>query len=65
MAVGPVGPASDEELAGFRRLIDDWAEEERVSNPLVAAVDRDPDRWAVPVVHPPVGGGKDRTSRCG
>ena len=44
-----VGPASEEELAGFRALIDDWAVKEMATNPLLAAVDHDPDlgRWYV------------------
>jgi hypothetical protein len=43
----PVGPAPEEELAGFGNLIDAWAAREAVTNPLLAAVDRDPAlrRW--------------------
>ena len=43
------GLVPDGELARYRALIDRWAEVERASNPLVAAVDTDPhlDRWYV------------------
>ncbi|MDQ1394698.1 MAG: hypothetical protein QOF30_3675 [Acidimicrobiaceae bacterium] len=42
-------PASDSELARYRRTIDAWAEHEEANNPLIAAVDRDPSlpRWYV------------------
>lgn len=45
----PVGPATREELAQLADLITRWAEGERETNALVAAVDRDPDagRWYV------------------
>ena len=45
----PVGPASEERLASFEALIDGWAARELSSNPVVLAVDRDPDvrRWYV------------------
>lgn len=47
----PVERASDEELAYFHALVDDWAEREQSANPLIGAVDRDPDpdrpRWYV------------------
>jgi hypothetical protein len=47
----PVERASDEELARYRDVIDAWAEEERATNPLIGAIDRDPDpelaRWYV------------------
>jgi hypothetical protein len=45
----PVERASDEELAAFGSLIDAWAAAERARNPLLAAVDHDPDgqRWYV------------------
>jgi hypothetical protein len=44
-----LGPASDAELARFAALIDDWAAREAATNPLLAAVDHDPDlrRWYV------------------
>jgi hypothetical protein len=44
-----LGPASPAELAGFTALIDDWAVREAATNPLLAAVDHDPDlrRWYV------------------
>ncbi len=38
----PLGPASEDELAGFSALIDDWAVTEAATNPLLAAVDHDP-----------------------
>ena len=45
----PVDRASDEELAGFEELIGRWAAHEQQTNPLVAAVDYDPElhRWYV------------------
>ena len=45
----PVGPVSEEGLAAFEALIDGWAARELSSNPVVLAVDRDPDlrRWYV------------------
>jgi hypothetical protein len=45
----PVERASEAELAEYRRLVDGWAEDERAANPLIGAVDRDPelDRWYV------------------
>jgi Putative bacterial sensory transduction regulator len=45
----PVGRADAEELARLRALIDDWAAAALDENPLLAAVDRDPDldRWYV------------------
>jgi hypothetical protein len=45
----PVDRVSDEELAGFSALIDDWTDREKATNPVVAAVDRDLDlrRWYV------------------
>jgi hypothetical protein len=44
-----VGPASESELAAFSALIDGWAEREAATNPLLAAVDHDPElrRWYV------------------
>jgi hypothetical protein len=43
----PVDRASDEELARFGTLITNWTEHERATNPLLAAVDHDPQlrRW--------------------
>ncbi len=45
----PVERASETQLAAYRNLIDGWAGEELSSNPVVIAVDRDPDleRWYV------------------
>ena len=45
----PVAPAGPEDLARFEELISAWAAEERETNELVAAVDRDPEtrRWYV------------------
>jgi len=45
----PVDPASTEELDRLATLIETWAERERATNPVVAAVDRDPEarRWYV------------------
>jgi len=45
----PVDAASPEELAGFAELIDRWATSEREVNPIVVAVDFDPElrRWYV------------------
>jgi hypothetical protein len=45
----PVGPVPEEGLAAFEALIDGWAARELASNPVVSAVDRDPDlrRWYV------------------
>jgi Putative bacterial sensory transduction regulator len=45
----PVERLSDEELGRYRHLIDGWAEHEQATNPLIGAVDRDPDgsRWYV------------------
>ena len=45
----PVDRASAEGLAAFARLIDGWAQTERAANPVVTAVDRDPDqpRWYI------------------
>jgi hypothetical protein len=45
----PVERASDEELAAFGSLIHAWAAAERSRNPLLAAVDHDPEhqRWYV------------------
>ena len=45
----PVGRASDAELAALTDLIHGWAEREKTENPLVLAVDHDPDlhRWYV------------------
>jgi hypothetical protein len=45
----PVGAASPEELATFGELIDRWTASERVTNPIVAAVDHEPAerRWFV------------------
>lgn len=47
----PVERASDDELAYYRTLVDEWAEREQAANPLIGAVDRDPDpdrpRWYV------------------
>jgi hypothetical protein len=45
----PVDRVSDQELARFSRLIADWTEHERATNPLLAAVDHDPElrRWYV------------------
>ncbi|HEX3542862.1 MAG TPA: YbjN domain-containing protein [Acidimicrobiales bacterium] len=45
----PVDRLSDTELAAVATLIEGWAADEKASNPLVAAVDRDPelDRWYV------------------
>jgi hypothetical protein len=44
-----VGPASEEELAAFSALIHDWTGKEAATNPLLAAVDHDPElrRWYV------------------
>jgi Putative bacterial sensory transduction regulator len=44
-----LGPASDAELALFAALIDDWAAREAATNPLLAAVEHDPEqrRWYV------------------
>jgi len=41
------GPATPEQLEALRRTVDRWADEALASNPLLAAVDRDPDidRW--------------------
>jgi hypothetical protein len=41
------GPATPEQLAATRRTIDEWADEALASNPLLVAVDREPqlDRW--------------------
>lgn len=43
----PVGRASAADLARLRRLIDDWAAGAQRDNPLLDAVDKDPelDRW--------------------
>jgi hypothetical protein len=40
-------PATSDELAAVRAVIDDWADQALASNPLMAAVDRDTeaDRW--------------------
>jgi hypothetical protein len=45
----PVDAATPEELAGFAELIDRWTAEEREVNPVVAAVDFEPElrRWYV------------------
>ena len=45
----PVGAATPEELEALARLISEWAEGERDTNALVAAVDRDAEagRWYV------------------
>jgi hypothetical protein len=45
----PVGPVPDEELGILSDLIDAWASREASSNPLLAAVDRDPAlrRWYI------------------
>ncbi len=45
----PVERASEEELAGYREVIEKWASNEAAANPLVAAVDHDPElpRWYV------------------
>ena len=45
----PVERASDEDLAALQTLIDGWAARERETNPLLAAVDHDPElrRWYV------------------
>lgn len=45
----PVDAASPDELAALAALIDGWAEGELDANPVVLAVDRDPDRprWYV------------------
>jgi hypothetical protein len=45
----PVGRADDAELARLRAVVDDWAATSLRENPLLAAVDRDPDldRWYV------------------
>lgn len=45
----PVGPASEERLVAFEELIAGWAARELETNPVVLAVDRDPDlrRWYV------------------
>lgn len=45
----PVEAATPEELAALAELITEWAEGERATNELVAAVDRDPEagRWYV------------------
>lgn len=45
----PVERASDQQLAHYRTLIDDWAAQERATNPLIGAVDSDPDlaRWYI------------------
>jgi hypothetical protein len=45
----PVERASAEGLAAFAQLIDGWAQQERGANPVVTAVDRDPDqsRWYI------------------
>ena len=45
----PLEPASEDELAGFSALIDDWTVTEAATNPLLAAVDHDPAqrRWYV------------------
>lgn len=45
----PVGPATPAELDTFAALIDRWTSAERETNPIVTAVDHDPDerRWYV------------------
>jgi hypothetical protein len=45
----PVERASEEELARYRQLIEAWVDDEQAANPLVGAVDRDPElsRWYV------------------
>ncbi|MGI8493521.1 MAG: YbjN domain-containing protein [Acidimicrobiales bacterium] len=45
----PVERASAGELAALRGLVCDWADDARATNPLVAAIDRDPelDRWYI------------------
>jgi hypothetical protein len=45
----PVGRADADELARLRGLIEEWAATALAENPLLAAVDRDPDldRWYV------------------
>ncbi|MCU4183146.1 YbjN domain-containing protein [Acidiferrimicrobium sp. IK] len=45
----PVGRAGPEELALLRGVIERWAQGSLADNPLVAAIDRDPeiDRWYV------------------
>jgi Putative bacterial sensory transduction regulator len=45
----PVGRATPERLDQLRRLIEDWADEAKATNPLLSAVDRDEeiDRWYV------------------
>lgn len=47
--MSPVDRATSDELVSLRELIDAWAEEALATNPLLAAVDRDPDldRWYV------------------
>jgi hypothetical protein len=42
-------PATEAELAGLRQLIEAWAKHSLATNPLLAAVDHDPeiDRWYV------------------
>jgi hypothetical protein len=45
----PVAPGTPDELDRLSRLIEDWAERELADNPVVKAVDRDPEirRWFV------------------
>ena len=45
----PVGPCSDGERQRYAALVSSWAEREQRDNPLVAAVDHDPEvpRWYV------------------
>jgi hypothetical protein len=45
----PVAPATPEELEAFARLIDRWTASESETNPIVTAVDHDPQerRWYV------------------
>jgi hypothetical protein len=42
-------PAGEDDLAAIEALIEQWLEGQRVGNPVLAAVDRDPDlrRWFV------------------
>ncbi len=40
-----VEKATDEELDALRRLVDGWADRELATNPLLVAVDREPNRW--------------------